>query len=287
MAARPDGPDIVYAPFVWQETGFELHHTTSGPTHVVFAHGSFMAKKTPKDENSSKQLRRLANNLPNCTLPEFVRLFGTVAVQPSGAVRAVLTELCPFTLHEFIHFLNFKPSREVLTSMVLDIANAVLHMHQRNMLHGELVPLAILVTTNCGCKIGDLGAPPAPTNAYIAPEVKAGSTPSPKADVFSFGVTVAELASGVTPEKADMEDILDAIEWEPLCVLLQKCLVDKPQERPDMKEVADEIKRYILTLCPGRGRLSGPVMWTPPFPRPWPWATLSYQMPAGAWHNHW
>lgn len=61
MSERPDRPDVLYAPFVWQETGthnrgggvkathllsgVEHHETLSGPVQIVFAHGSFLAKK--------------------------------------------------------------------------------------------------------------------------------------------------------------------------------------------------------------------------------------------------
>eukprot|EP00667_Euglena_gracilis_P001704 EG_transcript_1709 len=248
MSERPDRPDVLYAPFVWQETGVEHHETLSGPVQIVFAHGSFLAKKTPRDENGSKQLRRLAHNLPSCNVPEFLRIFGSVTMQPSGLVRAVLTELCPLTLCEFTHQLHYQPPKEVLASMMLDIANAVLHLHQRNLMHGDLVPRAILVTTACNCKIGDLGAPPPPSDVYTAPEVKAGANPTTKSDVFSFGVTAAELATGLPPGKVVLSDLLDEIEWTPLRILLTRCVHESAESRPEVREIVEEIKKMLASL---------------------------------------
>lgn len=226
----------------------EHHDTLTGPVQIVFAHGTFLAKKTARDEGASKQLRRLAHNLPNCHLPEFVRVYGSVSTQAGGATRAVLTELCPLTLHEFIHALQFQPPKEVMASMALDIANAVLYLHQHNMLHGDLVPSAILVSTSCNCKIGDLGAPPPPNNAYTAPEVRAGGPLTSKSDVYALGMTTLELATGLPTAKVPLPELLEELEWEPLRLLLERCVAEAPGARPDAKDVVEELKKLLASL---------------------------------------
>eukprot|EP00906_Rhabdomonas_costata_P003941 RCo005924 len=247
---------VVYAPFSWQETGIEHHATLGGTVQIIFAHGVFMAKRLVRDDRQLQLLGRLAKVFPSFSLPEFAHVYGTVSAKPSNLLRGVITEVCPVTLQELIHTLHFRPSRELLASLMMDIANAVNCLHQRSLLHLELCPQAILVTENCAAKLGDLGVPPtaedrrpenSPRCPYLAPEVLQGGSASPASDVYSFGVTVAELATGMAA--AEPEVMIRAVHWPALQDLLRKWTANSPECRcGDFQTVLSQIRQLLSSL---------------------------------------
>ena len=106
------------------------------------------------------------------------------------------------------------------------LASALGHAHDRGVLHGDLKPLNIIVTPQGDAKILDFGlarrtdpaefdrktletvtgaghAGMAGTLPYMAPEQIEGSDASPRTDIWSFGVVLFEMASGVRPFQGD------------------------------------------------------------------------------------
>ncbi len=86
-------------------------------------------------------------------------------------------------------------------------ARALAHAHERGVVHRDVSPANIMVTTDGTVKILDFGiardddgrsaAASRGTLAYVAPEILSGGAADPRADVYSLGAVLVELADGV------------------------------------------------------------------------------------------
>jgi tRNA A-37 threonylcarbamoyl transferase component Bud32 len=84
-------------------------------------------------------------------------------------------------------------------------ARALAHAHDRGVVHRDVSPANIMVTADGTVKVLDFGIARGPsataasrgTVAYVAPEVLRGETADARADVYSLGMVLRELAHGL------------------------------------------------------------------------------------------
>ena len=98
--------------------------------------------------------------------------------------------------------------REVM-QILRSVTEALDFIHSKDMVHRDVKPSNILLADNGSVKLSDLGLARAITAAttasvggtlfYMAPEVMAGGTVDPKADIWALGRTAVQLASGQAP----------------------------------------------------------------------------------------
>ena len=124
-----------------------------------------------------------------------------------------------------------------------------LHGMPGTTLHGDIRPSNVLVTLTMEAKIGDLGAarlasattstlisvgPLSPQ--YLAPERKLESVENPvhnsvEADIYSLGVTLLELFTGLGADPVIREEQLCRLSHPRLLAVTSKLLPHNPQER--------------------------------------------------------
>ncbi|XP_071349989.1 interleukin-1 receptor-associated kinase 4 isoform X2 [Trachinotus anak] len=169
-------------------------------------------------------------------------------------------------------------------------ARGLEYLHSNHHVHRDVKSANILLDDNFVAKISDFGLTRASakrtsttmmterivgTRAYMAPEALRGEI-TPKSDVFSFGVVLLEILSGLPPacenrepqflmefrydiddedEELTLEDFLDKkmTDWELSQVettysLACNCLHDRKNRRPVIKQVLSELKGVVKSI---------------------------------------
>ncbi|XP_024137045.1 interleukin-1 receptor-associated kinase 4 isoform X1 [Oryzias melastigma] len=169
-------------------------------------------------------------------------------------------------------------------------ARGLEYLHSNHHVHRDVKSANILLDENYVAKISDFGLTRASANrtsatmmterivgtrAYMAPEALRGEV-TPKSDVFSFGVVLLELLSGLPPadekqepqflmefrydiddedEELTLEDFVDKKmgDWtmgqvESIYCLASNCLHERKNRRPVIKQVLSEIHSVVKTI---------------------------------------
>jgi len=183
--------------------------------------------------------------------------------------------------------------------IALDIARALEHIHAQNIIHRDIKPDNVHVTTAGAIKLMDFGISKAQdstrtttgvvmgTPYYMAPEQVLGRNITPQVDVYSFGVLLFELMTGTRPIVGDtVERIFYQILQEPLNIepmrqagipdpiidLVTRCTEKDPAKRPQgFGEVCARIRSIIHDWeAPTRPLKSVPQPApAPPARKPW------------------
>jgi eukaryotic-like serine/threonine-protein kinase len=163
--------------------------------------GRLVAIKEVSGAGAAKALRAEAAVLARLRHPNIVRVFALL--DESG--RALLVEewvdgATLGTVRTLAGRLTLAQSVGVLRGALLGLE----HAHRHDISHGDLSPANILVDRDGTPKLIDFVAPldVRGTPGYASPEVGAGRSYGPQADVFSAAVILAELTTGLPPEGA-------------------------------------------------------------------------------------
>lgn len=205
--------------------GYSLEYLLgSGNTAHVYAarHPEFgtVALKLPKRElRREPVLRRMfENEVQLTTALKHPRVVSAYAGYPTGEAAFLALEFCDSTL-------NAQLSRalqlEAAYKLVLDVAQGLLHSHQRGILHRDVKPANVFMQAG-RAKLGDFGAGAylgdafrtsgaserVGTAFYMAPEIFQGQPATVKSDVYSLGILAYEVIGGVRPFTGEDEDKL-------------------------------------------------------------------------------
>jgi len=157
--------------------------------------------------------------------------------------------------------------------IALDIARALEHIHSQNIIHRDIKPDNVHVTTSGGIKLMDFGISKTQdstrtttgvvmgTPYYMAPEQVLGRNITPLVDVYSFGVLLFELMTGTRPiagdtverifyqilqEPLNLEPMRQAGIPDPIIDLVARCTEKDPAKRPQsFGEVCARIRSII------------------------------------------
>jgi serine/threonine protein kinase len=164
---------------------------------------------------------------------------------------------------------------ENVAQILIDMAEALEHMHENGFMHLDFKPENILVTRNASVRLVDFDlAQPIPekpkklskknpgTPAYMAPEQLLSEPISHRVDIFSYGVAAYELLTnqkpfpGETPgeilkRQVDRADFVPPRQYNPelpanLEKVILRCLEKEPERRyPFIGVMARELKAAL------------------------------------------
>jgi serine/threonine protein kinase len=154
-----------------------------------------------------KQFLREAQIVGQLSHPAIVNLFD-VGVEESGIAYLVMEHIEGRTLQQVLCESPIPWPRAC--SWAADLASALGRAHQCGIIHGDVKPANIMVTDDGHVKLGDFGIARFATQvsgsgrimgtpAYLAPEQILGEPHSTKSDLFSLGIVLYQMLTGIPP----------------------------------------------------------------------------------------
>lgn len=153
-----------------------------------------------------------------------------------------------------------------------DIASGLAHAHLNNLVHCDIKPHNILMTSDGHAKIADFGIARAVTEStmtysgnvigsvhYFSPEQAQGGTITPKSDVYSLGVVMYEMLTNRLPFTGDnaVAIAMKHIEEEPtppsifrsqIPPMLEAITLRAMSKNPEMRPTAFELIQVLSTI---------------------------------------
>lgn len=161
------------------------------------------------DERAVKRFRREAQSALTLSHPNIVSIYDIG--EGEGTYYIVMEYVKGLTLKDYIQNNHPIPLEEALLIME-QIASAISHAHEYQIIHRDIKPQNILIDTNGNIKITDFGiamllqsATMTQTNTtigsvhYLSPEQANGSVITYQTDIYSMGILFYELFAGAPP----------------------------------------------------------------------------------------
>ncbi len=201
-----------------------------------------------------KQFLREAQIVGQLSHPAIVNLFD-VGVEETGIAYLVMEYVNGRTLLQVLSESPIPWPRAC--SWAADLATALGRAHHAGIIHGDVKPANIMITEEGEIKLSDFGIARFATQvsgsgrimgtpAYLAPEQIMGEPHSTRSDLFSLGIVLYQMLTGVPPfdgssVAAVCAQILTADPVEPsrrnpalpsgLDHIVMRCLAKKPEDR--------------------------------------------------------
>ena len=184
----------------------------------------------------------------------------------SGDLVLVVDHLAGGSLREVVLARGHLSPEEAVT-VLSPVASALGRLHAGGVVHGDVSPGNVLLDSSGRPVLADLGTARITglpvddvqgTDGFVAPEVLAGSDPSPAADVYAVGALGWLCLTGEVPGPAALRGPLaDAVTalrrrggadeaplgpaYESLIGVVERCLATDPALRPEAVDLAHEI----------------------------------------------
>lgn len=162
-----------------------------------------------RDPASRQRFRREARAMAFVSHPNLVAIYDLHEEQDGSWV--VMEYVDGETLKELVQRDGPLPP-EMVALILQQLANALSHIHERNLVHLDIKPQNVMLTGSGEVKLIDFGLAQPPgvhtemdggmafgTVAYLAPEQARGDAVGEETDVYSLGCVVYELLTGQLP----------------------------------------------------------------------------------------
>ncbi len=159
-------------------------------------------------EELQKQFMREAQILGRLSHPNIVSIYD-LGTNEDGSAYLVMEFVPGKTLESVMAAQGALPLARVGV-WAGDLANALNRAHRASIVHGDIKPANIFVTDEGHIKLGDFGIARYATQlsgtgklvgtpAYLSPEQIKGETQDHRSDIFSLGIILYQMATGVRP----------------------------------------------------------------------------------------
>lgn len=162
-----------------------------------------------RDPTSRQRFRREARAMAFVSHPNLVTIYDLYEEQDGSWVVMELVE--GETLKDLVQRDGPLPV-EAVVLILQQLANALGHLHERNLVHLDIKPQNVMLSPSGEVKLIDFGLAQRPgdhtemsggmafgTVAYLAPEQARGDSVGAETDVYSLGCVVYELLTGQPP----------------------------------------------------------------------------------------
>jgi hypothetical protein len=151
--------------------------------------------------------------------------------------------------------------QEDALKMVISVCRGLAHAHEYGILHRDIKPSNILIDYAANPKIGDFGLASVSgtqiqegeqifgTPGYTAPEViDPPHTFDHRADIFSVGIMLHEMLTGITPNGVNPLAELPAATHPKLRIIIQRAIDPNPAARhASADELASDLEKILAT----------------------------------------
>src|SRR5439155_2245154 len=163
------------------------------------------------DPRAVERFRREAVTAANLEHPSIVRVFD---VQQAGTLHYIAMRYVQGTTLRDILRDNGPLPLDAIVNIIKPVASALHYAHQRGVIHRDVKPGNILIEPDGTVLLTDFGIARAAdasqaaltatgqvmgTADYLAPEQISGRPATPHSDIYSLGVVLYEMLTGVTP----------------------------------------------------------------------------------------
>ncbi len=154
------------------------------------------------------------------------------------------------TLNNFIKTNKKIPAQETV-NLILQIAAGLQHAHKNNIIHRDIKPHNILLTSAKTPKVADFGIARAITSStvtateealgsvhYISPEQARGGFLDERSDLYSLGIMMYEMLTGELPFNGET----------PVAVALKHVQNNVPSPKDKVKTIPESLNQIVLNL---------------------------------------
>lgn len=236
--------------------------------------GRFVAIKVLKEEYSSDEtfVRKFdieAQAVAGLIHPNIINVYD---VGSEGKIRYIVMELADgMTLKEYIRG-EKKLAAEDAVDISIQIAEAIQCAHDHQIIHRDIKPQNILISSHGAVKVTDFGIAKAVNSNtmtstaigsvhYLAPEQARGGYADSRGDIYALGITMYEMVTGRVPFDHEngvtialmhlQNEVIPPREMnneipQSLDKIILKCLAKKPEERyQTANELIEDLKKVF------------------------------------------
>lgn len=166
-------------------------------------------KFTKSESTKGKEMVKLINEYKIMQALDHENIIKTFGFVEFDGKFGIVMEMCGGGALNQVLRLNQSINIKSKVEIMLKVIKAIEYMHIKNFCHFDIKPHNILLDDNLNPKLTDLGLSQKITDKqmkktgftliYSSPEQIKGNNLSPKADVWSFGMTMYNSFTGITP----------------------------------------------------------------------------------------
>ncbi len=181
--------------------------------------GRTVAVKILKDEflDNTELVRRFKNESKAISLLNHDNIVKVFDVSVSDSIQYIVMEyVSGISLSDYIERSEGKLKWKIAVFFTEQILSALSHAHEKGVVHRDIKPQNIMLMQDGNVKVMDFGIARLSRSDsrtmtekaigsvhYISPEQAKGDTTDPKADIYSVGIMLYEMLTGMLPFEAD------------------------------------------------------------------------------------